>query len=177
MQYHCMNIISNTINTLNPCQIPVNAADQQIFALTKKLMIRFLDKFGLDKYFCLFGSLHIKKSLLIICGQVIKGSGLDEILCTCDLSIVGADSLVTVNDIKRARYCLQVGACKIYSKLKQAHMDSGSDELILLWLAKEKQDIWNVFLLDTDPQTYDRFACLHTISSKGQISTIYCIVM
>ena len=72
-----MNIISNTINTLNPCQIPVDTADQSIFALTKEFMIRFPDKFGPDKYFCLFGSLHIEKSLLIICDQVIKGSGLD----------------------------------------------------------------------------------------------------
>ena len=127
-----MNIISNKINTLNPGQIPVDTADQLIFALTKVLMIRFPDKFGPDKYFCLFGSLHIEKSLLIICGQVIKGSGLDEIMCTCGLSIAGADSLVTVNDIKRARYCLQVGECVIYSKLKEAHRDSGSDELILL---------------------------------------------
>ena len=77
MQYHCMNIISNTINTLNPGQIPVDTADQPIFALTKELMIRFPDKFGPDKYFCLFGSLPIEKSLLIICDQVIKGSGLD----------------------------------------------------------------------------------------------------
>ena len=126
-----MNIISNTINTLNPGETPVDTADQAVFALTKELMIRFPDKFGPDKYFCLFGSLHTEKSLLIICGQVVKGSGLDEIMCTCCLSIVGADSLVTVNDIKRATYCLQVGARVIYSKLKHAHIDSGSDELIL----------------------------------------------
>ena len=139
MQYHCMNIISNTINTLNPGQVPVDTVDQPIFALTKELMIRFPDKFGPDKYFCLFASLYIEKSLLIICGRVIKGSGLDESMYTCGLSIVGADSLVTVNNIKRARYCLQVGACVIYSKLKQAHRDSRSDELILLWLANKNK--------------------------------------
>ena len=64
---------------------------------------------------------------------------MDEIVCTCDLSIVGADSLVTVNNIKRARYCLQVAACVSYSKLKQAHMDSGSDELIPSWLASKSK--------------------------------------
>ena len=56
-----------------------------------------------------------------------------------NLSNVEADSLVKVNNIKRARYYLQVGACVIYSKLKQAHMDSGSDELILLWLANKSK--------------------------------------
>ena len=60
-------------------------------------------------------------------------------MCICGLSIVGADSLVTVNGIKRVRYCLQVGACVIYLKLKQAHMDSGIDKLILLWLASKSK--------------------------------------
>ena len=53
--------------------------------------------------------------------------------------IVAANYLVTVSNIKRASYCLQVGACLIYSKLKQAHMDSGSDKLILLWLANKSK--------------------------------------
>ena len=75
--------------------MPADTSDQPIFAFTKELMIRFPDKFGPDKYFCLFGSLHIEKSLLIICDQVIKGSGLDQIMCTCGLSIVGVNSLMT----------------------------------------------------------------------------------
>ena len=136
MQYHYMNIISNTIKTLNLGKIPVDTADQPILALTKELMIRFPEKFGPDIYFCSFRSL---KLLLIICGQVMEDSGLDEIMCKCGLSIVGADSLVTVNDVKKARPCLQVGACVISSKLKQAHMDSGSDELIFWWLANKSK--------------------------------------
>ena len=88
MQYHCMNIISNTINTLNPGQIPVDTANQPIFALTKELIIRFPNRFGPYKCFCLFEYLHIEKSLLIICGWVIKGSGLNEIMYTCGLSIL-----------------------------------------------------------------------------------------
>ena len=80
MQYHCMNNILNTINTFNPGQITVDTIDQPIFALTKELMIRFPDRFGPDKYFCLSGSHHIEKSLLIICGQVIKSIGLDEVI-------------------------------------------------------------------------------------------------
>ena len=77
MQYPCMTLILNTIKVLNPGQIPVDTCDQPIFALTKELMIRFPDTFGPGKYFCLFGSLHIEKSLLTICGQVIKGSGME----------------------------------------------------------------------------------------------------
>ena len=134
-----MSIISNTINTLNPGQILADTADQSTFALTKELIIQFSGKFGPDKYFCLFVSLHIEKSLIIVCEKVLKGSGLDEIMCTCGLPIVGADSLVTVKEMKRATYCFQAGACVIYSKLKQAHMDSVNNELILLWLANKSK--------------------------------------
>ena len=55
--------------------MPVKTAHRSIFPLTKELMIEFPNKFGPDKYLCLFRSLHTKKSLIIICGQVIKGSG------------------------------------------------------------------------------------------------------
>ena len=48
-----MNIISDTMNTLNPGQIPVDTADQPITSLTKELMTQFPDKFGPDKYFYL----------------------------------------------------------------------------------------------------------------------------
>ena len=61
MQYHCMKITSNTINTLNPGQIPVKKENQLIFALKNELMIRFLDQSGPDKYSCLFVSLHTEQ--------------------------------------------------------------------------------------------------------------------
>ena len=142
MQYHCMNIKSNTIKTLNHCQITVDAANQPIFTHAKELKIQFPDKFGFDKYFCLFASLHIETPLLIIRGQVIKSSGLDEIICTYGLPIGGAyfdikNQLTTVNDIKRARYSLQVGGCVIYAKLKQENI--GSDALIFAWLANKSK--------------------------------------
>ena len=151
MQYHCMNIISNTINILNPGQIAVDVADQPIFALTKELMMRYPDMFGPDKYFCMFGALHVEKSLLTVVGQLIKGSGIDEIMNSCGMSIVGADALVTVNHIKRARYYLQVVACTIYTKLKSAYLDSNSDEPMLAWLNGKSEEsemcyYWKIIL-------------------------------
>ena len=93
---------------------------------------------------CLFWSLHIEISLLIISGQGMEGSGLDEIMSKCGLSTVRADSLVTVNDLKRAVYCLQVGASVIYSKLMQAHI--GSDELIFCGLPTKARWMKCVFV-------------------------------
>ena len=37
----------------------------------------------------------------------------------CGLSIVGTDSLVSVNHIKRARYCIQVATSVMFSLLYQ----------------------------------------------------------
>ena len=41
MQYNCMNIISNTINTLNPCQIQVDTADQPVLPLQRNWWFDF----------------------------------------------------------------------------------------------------------------------------------------
>ena len=116
-QYHCMEIAKKTTQLLNPLQITCGGCDQPVFKITKDLQWRFPELFGQDKYFCIFGSLHIEKSILILCSSLIEGSGLNKIMNSCGLSIVGTDSLVTVNHIKRARYCIQVAACVIFSLL------------------------------------------------------------
>ena len=61
-----MEIISQTIQLLNPNQTPVDTCDQSVYALTKLIQWAFPDIFGNTKYFSIFGGLHIEKSLLII---------------------------------------------------------------------------------------------------------------
>ena len=51
-----------------------------------------------------------------------------------DLSIIGTSTAVEVNDIKRARYCLQVSACAIFMKLDDAYKASGSTLSLMKWL-------------------------------------------
>ena len=77
-QYHCMNIIMDTIGEINPSQTSVDVCDQPIYALTKQLQWRFPRNFR--KYFCLFGGLHVEKCLLVLHSDFIKGSGLPEVL-------------------------------------------------------------------------------------------------
>lgn len=60
----------------------------------------------------------------------MKGSGLDKIMVSCGLSIVGTDSLVPVNHIKRAKYCIQIAACVMFSLLTLAHEESGDKSLV-----------------------------------------------
>ena len=61
--------------------------------------------------------------LLMMYGELIKGSGLFEILSNNNLSIIGTSVVVNANHIKQARYCLQVALCAIYVKLKESHVN------------------------------------------------------
>ena len=88
-QYHCMEFVEKTAQLLNTGQICVDESYQPVYKLLKELQWRFPDRFGLEKYFCLFWSLHLEKSTLLLCGSLIEGSGLDKIMASCGLSIVG----------------------------------------------------------------------------------------
>ena len=100
----------------------------------------------------MFGALHIEKSLLVIHADIIKGIGLKQILQENELSVVGTNVIVNVNDIKKARYCLQVCACAIYRKPKEAHKESNSILPVMDWLQKvgsnqsEMSFYWNIIL-------------------------------
>ena len=132
MQFHCMNIITKTIKEVNPTQTPVDVCDQPIFALTKILIWRY-DCF--KNYFCLFGGLHVEKSLLVMHGEFVSGSGLLKLLGISNLSVCSLQTVASaVSDIKGAHYALQVSACVIYKKLVDAHSNSGSSLSILDWL-------------------------------------------
>ena len=53
-------------------------------------------------------------------GELIKGSGILEILNQLNFSTTGVSAVVDVNSIKRARYCVQVTVSALYNKLKEA---------------------------------------------------------
>ena len=118
-QYHIMSLIKNHISYINKDQIPVDVSDQPVFALSKELQLRLPLIFGHDKYLSLLGDLHIEQSLLVMHGDLIKGSGLDTVMQHSNLSTIGGTSaLVDVNHIKRSRYCLQVSSVVIYRPLQ-----------------------------------------------------------
>ena len=151
-QHHCMTITKDTINKLNPGQTPLDVSDQPVYALSKTIQWRFNNQFGQGEYFVMFGALHIEKSLLVIHEDIIKCSGLKQILQENELSVVGTVVIVNVNDIKKARYCIQVCACAIYKKLKEAHKESNSILPVMDWLQKVRSNqsemsfYWNIIL-------------------------------
>ena len=136
-QFHCMEIIKNTVSVINEGLTPV---DQPVYALSKQIQWRFPELFR--DYFCLFGALHVEKSLLVIHGEFIKGSGLSNVLGKCNLSVIGLENtLVNATDIKRARYAIQVAACAVYEKLKEVYDNSSSDLSIWDWLHEKCNNV------------------------------------
>ena len=52
-QYHCMKIIKEDTNFINPNQKPVDVSDQPVYALSVEVQLRYPETFGFDKYICL----------------------------------------------------------------------------------------------------------------------------
>ena len=134
-QYHIMSMVKKIVQYVNHNQVPIDVSDQPVFALSKELQLRLPQMFGYDKYICMLGDLHIEQSLLVMHGQLIKGSGLDSIMSNTNLSTAGGTTaLVDVNHIKRSRYCLQVSVIVVYKLLKAAHLESQSSLTLFEWL-------------------------------------------
>ena len=109
--YHVMNLNKKITNLLNPSQIPVNTCDLPVYAVTETIQCMHPETLGSWKHFSILGGFHIEQSALVIYVEIIKGSSLEKILSSNELSIIGISAVADVNDIKRARFCLQVAVC------------------------------------------------------------------
>ena len=133
-----MNIIKNTIEKLNPSQTPVDTCDQPVYALTKELQWRRPLEF--ENYFSLFAGMHIEQFMQDVHGDIMRGSGLPEVLKISNLSITGTDAVIKINHLKRVRYCIQVTVCTIYKKIKEAYLKSKSRLPLIQWLDKRSTE-------------------------------------
>ena len=124
---------------INPGQTSLNWSYQPVFALKKELQFRFPKMF--QDYVPLFGGLHIEQSLLALHGQLIKDSGLMEILNLQKLSTIGLPAFVDVNSIKRATYCIQIALSTLYIKLNEATAsDNLNNACPYDWLCKKSAE-------------------------------------
>ena len=73
-------------------------------------------------------------------GEIIKVSGLEKILSSNNLSIIGTSAVVDVNYIKRARYYLQLAVCAVFWKSKGQKVQSNSLLPILDWLKHRSKE-------------------------------------
>ena len=134
-QNHCIDVTRSAVELLNPGQITVDASDQPVYALSRRLQQIFPEKYGPGKYLAIFGGLHIEKLLLEIHGQLIAGSGLDIFIKKAQLSITGADNVVlNVPQITSARYLIQVSLCAEFKAMKLAYDNSETNLDFEMWM-------------------------------------------
>ena len=130
LQYHLMKTSIEYTQYLNPGQIAVGCSDQPLYALKKTIQWAYPDMFG-DTYFALMGGLHIEQAALVCLGQLLTGTGMEDIIKAASLDTIGLVTAVCdVNNIKKARYALQVIAVILMQKMHEAYIDSevSSDE-------------------------------------------------
>ena len=75
--------------------------------------------------------------LLVTHGQFIEVRGLREILDACSLATIGVGAVVDFNQIKRARYYVQVTLCSLYRVLVDAVRTDGSTLDLWKWLEEK----------------------------------------
>ena len=84
------------------------------------------------------GGLHIEQAAVVCIGQLMKGSGLDDIVDAASLDTAGLKtSVCDVSNIKKARYTLQVVAAALTKKLNGAFKTS-TFETMELWIENQK---------------------------------------
>ena len=70
-----MQKIREVVNSLNPGQVPVIAADQPLFAMAKQIQWQWPDSYGESQFVIMFGGLHIEMAALRSLGTLLDGSG------------------------------------------------------------------------------------------------------
>ena len=170
--YHVMNLNKKITNLLNPSQIPFDTCDQPVYAVTKTIQWMLPETLGSWKHLSILSGFHIEQSALVIYVEIIKGSSLEKISSSNELSIIGISAVADVNDIKRARFCLQVAVCAVFRKLKDSCVQSNSLLPILDWLQHRSKES-KVFLLETNSWFPSARFGLHTLNSKRKFSGLH----
>lgn len=122
MMTHGMDIIHQSTNFLNPGQGAVIAMDQPLYALAKTIQWVWPNKYGEDKMFIMFGSLHIEQDILRVLGKFLDGSGWTHMLNTAGVANSGtAESFIKVSNIAKTRLMHQITAVALYQLMYDAY--------------------------------------------------------
>ena len=96
-----MKIAIAYTNYLNPGQVVVGCSDLPLYALKKVIQMACTSLFG-KSYFAFMGGLHIEQAALVCIGQLIKGTGMGDIIGAASLDTIGLETAVCdVNNIKK----------------------------------------------------------------------------
>lgn len=104
---HGMDVLKQTINFINPHQIPVIALDQPLFAIAKMVQWKWPQTHGEDKYVVMFGGLHLEMALWNTLGDLLESSGWSTALTEAEVASSGvAESFTKASHLTRTRYFL-----------------------------------------------------------------------
>ena len=118
------------------------------------------------------GPLHIKKAILQCHGNLVKGTGLDDLLAAAGLKSIGLKTaMVDVNDIKKSRYSCQVMTPVLYSLLQDAYTEatncpSNEIDKIKEWAKDQTSTSSNILLRNIG--TFDKHPFVCQIFERSQ---------
>lgn len=72
---HSMDVIKQSVQHINPDQIPVITMDQPLYAIAKHIQWQWPANYGGDKFVIILGGLHIEMAGLKLIGNWIEDSG------------------------------------------------------------------------------------------------------
>lgn len=128
---HMMAKIKETVDFLNPGQVPVITADQPLYALAKQIQWHWPQFYGEEKFVIIFAGLHIEMAALRSVGTLLRGSGWTAALVESGVASPGtADSFLSVSSVTKARQAHQVTACSLYKLLTTAYEEYTIEETV-----------------------------------------------
>ena len=122
MIQHSMDNIQESVQKLNPGQIPVITCDQPLYTLAKQIQWHWPSTHGEDKFIVILGGLHIEMAALKLLGDWLEDCGWVEVLVQSKVASAGtAESHIKVSHVTRTRHAHQVTACSLYILLKKSY--------------------------------------------------------
>lgn len=184
-QYQNLNIARRYTIYVNPGQTTVACSDEPLYACKKMLLWAFPNEFkksGMHKgarymtytpdILPFMGPLHIEKAILQCHGNLVKGTGLDDLLAAAGLKSIGLKTaMVDVNDIKKSRYSCQVMTPVLYSLLQDAYTEatncpSNEIDKIKEWAKDQTSTSSNILLRNIG--TFDKHPFVCQIFERSQ---------
>ena len=122
MMHHSFDVVSQSVNFLNPGQVPVTACDQPLFALAKQIQWHFPETHGEEHLVVMLGGLHIEFAALTTIGDWLEDSGWTSALVEANVASAGiADSFLKGSHISRTRHAHQVTASSLFILMNEAY--------------------------------------------------------
>eukprot|EP00732_Lithocolla_globosa_P005625 Lithocolla_globosa_v1_NODE_5933_length_1161_cov_5.328210.p1 type:complete len:339 gc:universal NODE_5933_length_1161_cov_5.328210:1076-60(-) len=155
MVKHGMIVISNSIKFVNPGQIPVMQVDQPIFAIAMEVQWTYNEILGEDKFVVTFGRLHLEKAFLSVLGDLLEGSGWENVITQAEIATSGtANSFLSATNITRTRNAHQVTLVALVELRKQAYEKSSAFDIGMSmddWIQEQEPvfetfAVWNIVI-------------------------------